>query len=87
MSDLIQIEVECHSGYKSDEYPLRFYWDNLCFEINEIIDRWYQGDLNPDFPPATYFKVRTSDDKIFILKHESIKDVWFLWIHGESLSL
>ena len=87
MRDLVKIEVVCHSGYKADEYPVRFYWEDHRFEITEVTDRWYQGDVNPEFPAATYFKVRTSDDKTFILKHESLKDAWFLWIHGESLSL
>jgi hypothetical protein len=85
--DLIQIKVECHSGYKADEYPVRFYWDTIRFEIKEIVDRWHQGDQNPEFPVATYFKVYTTDDKIFILKHETKNDIWFLWIQGESLNL
>ena len=87
MIDLIPIKVECHSGYKTDEYPKYFYWDNLRFEIMEILDRWYQGDLNPEFPPANYFKVKTDDQKIYILKHEVQTDKWFLWIHGESMNL
>ena len=87
MKDLVQIKVECHSGYKANEYPVRFYWETICFEIVDILDRWYQGDLNPVFPAATYFKVSTVNEKTFILKHEIIKDVWFLWIHNESLSL
>ena len=85
MSDLIEIMVICHFDNKGDEYPVYFYWDNICFKIRDILDHWYQGELNPDMPPANYFKVRISDDKIFILKNDSIKDVWFLWIHGESL--
>ena len=87
MSDLIPVNVQCHSGYKAEEYPEYFYWDNIRFEIKDIIDRWYQGDLNPDLPPANYFKVKTNDDKIYILKHESNSGQWFLWIHGESMNL
>ena len=45
MTDSIPIEVECHSGYKADEYPKCFYRDDEKFEIKEISDRWYQGDL------------------------------------------
>jgi hypothetical protein len=87
MSDLFPVDVECHSGYKADEYPVRFYCDNVKFEIREILDRWYQGDLNPDFPAANYFKVRAVNEKIYILKHEDVTDRWYLWIHGESISL
>lgn len=87
MSDLIPVFVECHAGYKAGEYPKRFYWDTIRFDVIEVLDRWYQGDLNPEFPAANYFKVRTSDEKSYILKHEGISDRWFLWIHGESMNL
>ena len=58
-----------------------------CFEIKEILDRWYKGDLNPEFPVANYFKVSVAEDKIFILKHEIKSGKWFLWIHGVSMNL
>lgn len=87
MKDLFGITVECHSGYKADEYPEIFYWDNIRFEIKEILDRWYQRDTSPEFPAANYYKVITTEQKIYILKHELNKDRWFLWIHGETLNL
>ena len=87
MSDLIPVLVECHSGYKADEFPKCFYWDTIKFEIKDVLDRWYQGDLNPESPAANYFKVSTADNKIYILKHEDISDRWYLWIHGESMNL
>ncbi len=86
-SDLIPIHVECHAGYKADEYPRCFYWDAMRFAIKEIIDRWYEGGRSPDFPEADYFKVRTTDKKVYVLKHLIKKDAWYLWIRGESLSL
>ncbi len=87
MHDLIEIKVVCHSGYKADEYPVSFYWDNIRFEIEEIEDRWYQGEQKPEFSAAVYFKVRTTKKKIYILKHEIQRDKWYLWIRGESINL
>ena len=87
MNDLFPVKVVCHSGYKADEYPVHFYWNNTRFEIKEILDRWYQGDGNPDFPAANYFKVNAADGKIFILKNEIKSGKWFLWVHGESVNL
>jgi hypothetical protein len=87
MNDFIPIMVKTHSGYKADEYPKYFYWDNIRFEIIEILDRWYQGNQNPEFPAADYFKVRTNDRKTYILKHENNPDNWFLLIHGDSINL
>jgi len=87
MRNLFKIEVECHSGYKADEYPKRFYWNNISFDIAEIADRWYQRGHDPAMPDADYFKVRTIDDKVYILRHEIENDIWYLWIRGESLNL
>jgi len=87
VKDLLPIEVECHSGYKADEYPVRFSWNNLRFDIVEIIDRWYQAFSEAEFPAANYYKVRTNDKKVFILKQETESGKWFLWIRGESIQL
>lgn len=78
MSYLIPITVTTHSGYKADEYPKRFTWEDRDHEIIEILDRWYQGDVNPEFPAADYFKVGTAEGWHFILKHEIADDSWFL---------
>lgn len=75
---LFPVKVECHSGYKADEFPLRFYWQNTRFEINEISDRWYQAEPTPHWPVAYYFKVKTEGKREFILKHDLEDDQWFI---------
>jgi hypothetical protein len=78
MTYFIPIKVESHSGYKADEYPVRFTYGEEYFDIRAITDRWYQGDLNPDVPPSDYFKVETCSGKQFILRHDLEKDLWFI---------
>jgi hypothetical protein len=78
MIKLIPIEVQCHSGYKADEYPKCFFWNNDRFEISQITDRWYQGDSNPEYPVSNYFKVDTTCGKQYIIKHDLEKDEWYL---------
>ena len=78
INDSIPIKVECHSGYKADEYPKCFYIDDQRFDIEEIIDRWYQGESKPNFPAANYYKVNTISNKEFILKHAIKRDAWYL---------
>jgi len=78
MISLIPIEVECHSGFKADEYPKSFFWNNSRFEISQITDRWYQGDCNPEYPVSNYFKVQTTSGEQFIIKHEVESDKWHL---------
>lgn len=84
---LLPVEVKCYSGYKADEYPVSFHLNDMQFEVKEVIDRWYHADPNPRVQIAEYFKVRTTDEKQFILKHEKKQRNWFLWIKGESLNL
>ncbi len=87
MRDLIPIKVECHSGYKANEYPVKFFWESNVFTIEEILDRWYQYNQDSNFPPANYYKVRSNGNKVYILKQESENNQWFLWVKGESLNL
>lgn len=75
---LIPINVECWSGYKADEYPKCFYLEDVRHEISEVIDRWYQGEYNPEWPVSNYFKVVTSAGAQFIIKHDLQADKWFL---------
>ena len=76
--DFIPITVECHAGYKADEYPKYFYWSDIKFEITEISDRWFQADVHAEWPPADYFKVITSDKRKWIIKHETKTDKWYV---------
>lgn len=72
------VHVECHSGYKADEYPKSFRWQNERHEIVEIIDRWHQGERSPEFHVSDYFKVTTTRSETYILKHDLEDDAWYL---------
>jgi hypothetical protein len=78
MIKLIPIEVECHSGYKADEYPKWFCLNDKRFDIAGITDRWYQGDTNPEYPVSNYFKVETTFGEHYIIKHDLESDRWYL---------
>ena len=63
--------VQCYSGTKADEYPLRFGVADHEYQVEEILDRWYG-------PDDVYFKVRANDGNIYILRHRSASDSWSL---------
>ena len=52
-------------------------WEDIQFEIIEIIDRWYEGYNKPDIPTVNYFKVKTDMVGIYLIKHEIEYDRWF----------
>ena len=45
-------------------------------EVAEIIDRWYEGGLDPTRPAIDYFKVKTTDGQVFLLRYLSLFDTW-----------
>ena len=65
------VRVECYSGYRADERPLRLHLIDGPREVVVIEDRWYS-------PGATYFRVLADDGGRYLLRHEEAQDVWTL---------
>lgn len=76
MNNEQQIQVECCSGYKVDEPPVAFAFQDRRWEVSEILDRWHEGGVAPEYLVVDYFKVRTNDGSDFILRYEAESDVW-----------
>ncbi len=60
----MELEVECYSGRKAEERPVRFRMDGREYLVEELIDHWY-GE-NDEF-----FKVRADDGNLYTLRHET----------------
>jgi len=67
----IQIYVDAYSGYKANERPIRFHLDDDTYDIASIEDRWQE-------PNAEYFKVRSVDGKLYLLRYDERADDWTL---------
>ncbi len=59
----MKVRVECYSGYKADERPVRFWLDERLYLVEEVVDRWYG-------PEDTFFKIRADDGNLYILRQE-----------------
>lgn len=70
-TDTITIRVECVSGYQEQEILRRFFIGDKSIEIEDVIDRW----LAPEY---RYFKVRTGENDIYILRHDELVHQWEL---------
>ena len=66
-----RIEVLAYSGYKANERPLHFILDDRKLEVQAIADRWYGVEYD-------YFKVLADDGKLYLLRWDRMRDVWFL---------
>ena len=56
------LQVECYSGYKAEERPVRFQLDGHDHIVEEVLDQWHS-------PDATYFRVRSNDGNTYVLRH------------------
>jgi hypothetical protein len=70
-TDPLTIRVECYAGYRDEETPRRFFMGDKTVEIEEVIDRWLA-------PEHRYFKVRGSDNDIYILRYDEVDRQWQL---------
>jgi hypothetical protein len=68
---LDSLHVECYSGYRSDERPVRFTLRGRRYQVDEVEDRWYE-------PEAVYFRVRADDGNFYVLRHDQHADSWRL---------
>ena len=75
-----QTEVECYSGHRANERPLAFTFESRRWEVTEIIDRWYEGGVRPNQPALDYFKVRTAEGRVFLLRYNALFDAWAIRI-------
>ena len=66
-----RVSVQTYSGFKADERPTSFSFDERTVEVMEVVDRWYDLDHN-------YFKVRGDDGKGYLLRHDLNADAWEL---------
>ncbi len=75
----MRIKVECQSGYKGQESPLRFLLGSRTIQVEAIVDRWY-GEQ------ATYFRVLGNDENLYILKGPLADGLWELvsFTHKDS---
>jgi hypothetical protein len=73
-----EIQVECYSGYKGEESPRTLVYSGKRHEIAEILDRWYEGNLDPTALRHDYFKVKTTDEEVFLIRYTPRYQSWTL---------
>ena len=58
----MKLNVQCSSGRKGDERPVRFQREGQDYLVEEVLEQWHG-------PDAEFFKVRADDGKLYILRH------------------
>ena len=60
----MKVQVECYSGRKADERPVRFRLDGNDYLVEEVLDQWYA-------PSDSYFRIRADDGNLYILRRKT----------------
>ncbi len=60
----MKVEVECYAGCKADERPLRFHRSGRTMQVQTVLSQWYE-------PGAAFFRVRTEEGTVHILRRGS----------------
>lgn len=59
----MNLRVECYSGTRANERPVRFYLGDRALVVEEVLDQWYG-------PKEQFFKVRAGDGHLYILRNQ-----------------
>lgn len=60
----MKLEVDCYSGRKAEERPIRFRLDGRQYFVEEVLDQWYG-------PGEAFHKIRADDGNLYILRQQT----------------
>ena len=60
----MKLTVECYSGRKADERPVRLFLDGREYRVEAVLDQWYE-------PESISYKVRADDGNLYIIRHRT----------------
>ncbi|MEW5721771.1 MAG: hypothetical protein AB1896_01600 [Thermodesulfobacteriota bacterium] len=72
----VEVAVESYAGYKAEETPRAFILEGRRYEVARVVDRWYEGGLDPRDQKIDYYKVVTVEGLVFILRYLYLFDSW-----------
>ena len=73
----MEIEVNCYSGRKADERPIRFRLDKRDYTVEEVLDQWYG-------PDDAFYKVRAQEGNVYVLRQQTFDGSWYLVAFRQS---
>lgn len=62
-------EVRCLAGYRANERPISFFLEQREVDTRAVLESWRE-------PRYLYFKVESTDGRLFALRYHEIEDYW-----------
>ncbi|SPF51367.1 conserved hypothetical protein [Syntrophobacter sp. SbD1] len=70
------IEVSTRDEYKGAQEPISFVWRGEEHLIEQVVDRWYEGSIDSTRMPLVYFRVKTRQGEIFLIRCHELFRAW-----------
>ena len=75
-----QIDVVSYCGYRPNERPISFVFQEKTWEVIEILERWHEGSKKAGAPTYSFFKINTISGNQFILRYNNRYKTWAIKI-------
>ena len=75
---LVRVQVEAYAGYRGQQEPRSLAYGGGVRRVVEILDRWYEGGLDPRAPRLDYFRVRVEGGETLLVRYNSLFNAWAL---------
>jgi hypothetical protein len=67
----VSLIVDCYSGHRGEETPLRIQLGSTRIAVVEVVDRWLA-------PEHRFFKLRGDDGRLYLVRHDEASQRWEL---------
>ncbi len=72
------IRVHSYSGYKAEERPISFVFEENEWQVEKILAFWRQESINPGKGRRVYFKIKAEGGRAFTIFYDEKNEGWFL---------
>jgi len=79
-----RIMVSTRDEYQRAQEPVRFLWRHQEFEIERVLDRWYEGYRDSTRMPLRYYRIRTRGGEQFVLRYHEFFNAWSILVPEEE---
>lgn len=70
------IRVEAYAGSRGGEEPRALVENGERRVVAEVLDRWLGSSAHPTDSPQDYFRVRTDDGRVSLIRYNRIFGAW-----------
>ena len=74
--DFESIDVLTRDEYREAQHPVSFVWRGKEYQVERILDRWYEGQVDSTRMPMIYFRVQIRSGEIRLIRYHEFFRAW-----------